>query len=133
MKTERQGESGGTLSEPQHANGVLAALTLRSWGHNREAGPATAKSYEAGRLIELMGTGCDSELLPAVCTRFPEIACHHQSIVVVMTQGSSCMPGAQCPSLSSGTSQASVNYLAAEVAEMYSSLNHGKARAMALG
>lgn len=34
-----------------------------------------------------MGTGCDSELHPAVCTRFPEIARHHQSIVVANDTG----------------------------------------------
>lgn len=96
MKTERQGtESVGALNEPQHAHGVLAAPTLRSWGHGFEAGPVTAKSStgpscgkdEAGWLIELMGTGCDSELHPAVCTRFPETAHHHQSIVVANDTG----------------------------------------------
>lgn len=131
--TERQGtESVEALSEPQHAHGLLATLTLGSWGHSCETGSATAafgrarlwKGHRAGWLIELMGTACDSELHPAVCTRFPEMGCHHQSAMVANDTGLILLcQGPQCPNSTSGVSPASVNSLAPAVAEMYSPIS----------
>lgn len=98
------------MSPNIHTHGVLAALTLGSWGHSHERGKARHSCIfgrpgcgkdGAGWLIELMGTGGDSELHPAVCTRFPKIACHHQSITVANGTGAHlAVPGAQCPSSS---------------------------------
>lgn len=140
--TERQGtESVEALSEPQHAHGLLATLTLGSWGHSCERDRVCYsrarlwKGHRAGWLIELMGTACDSELHPAVCTRFPEMACHHQSAMVANDTGLILLcQGPQCPNSSSGVSLASVNSLAPAVAKMYSSISISRqSRATAFG